>query len=56
MVIKAHDEMESEDEDNVKVKVSPLATASDECIEYSVKGNVLVVKRALNIHVKVRGL
>ena len=44
MVTRDNDEMESEDEDNIKVEVPPLAVAGDECIEYTIKGNVFVVK------------
>jgi hypothetical protein len=43
-------------EDSEKEEMPSLKDASDECIEYSVKGKTLVVKQTLNMHVKVGGL
>ena len=42
--------------DNIEVKMLPLANANDECIKYPIEGEVLVMKRSLNMHVKLRGL
>lgn len=56
IVTRAHDEIKFEEEDNIEVEMPPLADASDECIEYPLDGDVLMVKRALDMHVEVGGL
>ena len=53
--MKYNNEVETDKEDEEK-KMSPLEDANDVCVECSVEGETLVVKRALNVHVKVDDL
>ena len=39
-----------------RMKMSPLIDADDVCVEYLIKKETLVVRRALNMHVKVDDL
>lgn len=41
IVTRAHNEIKSKEEDNIKVEIPPLAGASDECIEYPLEGGCL---------------
>jgi hypothetical protein len=55
MVIKDNNEFETNGEDE-KEKRTPLEDADDVCVENSVKGEALMVRKALNMHVKVDDL
>jgi hypothetical protein len=55
MVIKANNEVETGGEDEEE-KMPPLEDVDDVCLEYLVKGEALVVRRAINMHVKVDDL
>ena len=55
MVIKDNNEFETNGEDE-KEKMTPLEDADDVCVENSVKGEALMVRKALNMHVKVDDL
>jgi hypothetical protein len=50
MVMKANNKVETDGEDQKK-KI--LSLEDDVCVEYSVEGEALVVRRTLNMHVKV---
>jgi hypothetical protein len=52
MVMKANNEVETDEEDEEE-KMPPLEDADDVYVEYLVEGETLVVRRTLNIHVKV---
>jgi hypothetical protein len=53
--MKANNEVETDREDKEK-KMSPLEDANDVCIEYPIEGEALVVRSALNMHIKVDDL
>jgi hypothetical protein len=55
MVMKANNEVEIDGEDEEE-KMSPLEDVDDVYVEYSIEGEVFVVRRALNMHVKVDDL
>jgi hypothetical protein len=55
MVLKANNEVETGGEDEEE-KMPPLEDVDDVCLEYLVKGEALVVRRAINMHVKVDDL
>jgi hypothetical protein len=55
MVIKANNEVETGGEDEEE-KMPPLEDVDDVCLGYLVKGEALVVRRAINMHVKVDDL
>jgi hypothetical protein len=50
--MKDNKEIETDREDE-KEKMPPLKDTNDVCVEYPVKGKALVVRRKLNMHVKV---
>ena len=52
MVMKANNEVETDEEDEEE-KMPQLKDADDVYVEYLVEGETLVVRRTLNIHVKV---
>jgi hypothetical protein len=56
MIIRAHGEIESKEENNIEVEMPSLTDANDECVLNILLRGVLVVKRALDMHVKVGGL
>jgi hypothetical protein len=53
--MKANNEIETDGEDKEK-KMSPLEDANNVCVEYLIEGETLVVRRALNMHIKVDDL
>jgi hypothetical protein len=55
MVMKTNNEVEIDGEDKEK-KIPPLEDADDGCVKYLVKGEAFMVRRTLNIHVKVDDL
>jgi hypothetical protein len=55
MVMKANNQVEIDGEDEEE-KMSPLENTDNICVEYLVERGELVVRRALNIHVKVDDL
>jgi hypothetical protein len=55
MVMKANDEVEIVKEDK-KEKKPLLKDVDDVCVDYSVKGETFIVRRELNMHVKVDDL
>ena len=55
MFMKYNNKVETDREDEEK-KMSPLKDADDVCVEFSVERETLVVRRALNVHVKVDDL
>jgi len=52
MVMKANNEVETDEEDEEE-KMPQLEDADDVYVEYLVEGETLVVRRTLNMHVKV---
>ena len=50
MVMKAKNEVET---NRGKKKMPPLKDVDDVCVEYPVKREALIVRRALNMHAKV---
>jgi len=54
-VMKANSEVETDGED-WEDKIPPLKDDDDVCIEYSVKGDALMVRKELNIHIKMNDL
>jgi hypothetical protein len=52
MVMKANNEVKTDEEDEEE-KMPPLDDADDVYVEYLVEGETLVVRRTLNMHVKV---
>jgi hypothetical protein len=52
MVMKTNNEVET-DRDDAKKKMPPLKDVNDVCAKYPVEGETLVVRRAMNMHVKV---
>jgi hypothetical protein len=55
MVIKVNNEVETSGDDEEE-KMPPLEDVDDVCLEYLVEGEALVVRRAINMHVKVDDL
>jgi len=55
MIIKTNNEVETSGEDKEE-KMTSLEDVDDVCVEYPVKGEIFVVRRALNMHVKVDDL
>ena len=55
MVMKDNNEVETDGEDE-KEKMPILEDADDVCVEYVIKGKTLMIRRALNMHVKVDDL
>jgi hypothetical protein len=52
MIIKTNNEVKTSGEDEEE-KMTSLEDVDDVCVEYPVKGEIFVVRRALNMHVKV---
>jgi hypothetical protein len=52
MVMKANNKVETDGEDE-KEKIPILEDADDVCVEYLIEEEELIVRRALNMHVKV---
>jgi hypothetical protein len=52
MFMKSNNEVETDGKDGEE-KMPPLEDADDICVEYLVEGEALMVRRALNMHVKV---
>jgi hypothetical protein len=52
MIMKANNKVETNGEDEEE-KMPPLEDANDVCVEYPVEGEALVVRRELNMYVKV---
>jgi len=50
--MKANKKVETNREDE-KEKMPPLKDTNDVCVKYSIEGEALVVRRELNMHVKV---
>jgi hypothetical protein len=55
MVMKANDEVEIVEEDKEE-KMLPLKDVDNVCVDYPVKGETFIVRRELNMHVKVDDL
>jgi hypothetical protein len=55
MVMKTNNEVETDKEEKEE-KIPPLEDADDVCVKYLVEGEVLMVRRTLNIHIKVDDL
>jgi hypothetical protein len=55
MVIKANNEVEADEEDTEE-KMPILKDVEDVCVDYLIEGMTLMVKRVLNMHVKVDDL
>jgi|EndMetStandDraft_2_1072991.scaffolds.fasta_scaffold5807757_1 hypothetical protein len=55
MVIKANNEVETDEEDTEE-KMPILKDVDDVCVDYLIEGMTLMVKRVLNMHVKVDDL
>jgi hypothetical protein len=55
MIMKANNEVETNEEDEEE-KMPPLKDADDVYVKYPVEGETLVVRRALDMHVKLDDL
>jgi hypothetical protein len=55
MVMKANNQVEIDGEDEEE-KMSPSEDADDVCVMYPVERGALVIRRAVNMHVKVDDL